>query len=160
MTRSKLNLVYLLILLFASGCGYKPILVGTDYDFSIQVNNSKGDSQINSRIENKLKSLSGINRTFKINLDSNETKNILSKDSKGDPTILEIVINLSYLITENGKVLINRSLSQKSTYNNILDKFELSKSEDFLRENLVENLVSDIINTASSLIQNPIINDN
>ena len=53
-----------------------------------------GDSQINSKIENKLKVLNGTKRLFKVDLNSKETKNILSKDSKGDPNILELVINL------------------------------------------------------------------
>ena len=160
MIKRKFNLSFLLLLLFVIGCGFKPILIGSDYDFSIQVNNAKGDNTINSQIENKLKSLDGIKKKYKINLISNETKNILSKDSKGDPTILEIVINLNYILTENGKVLSNRSLTQRSTYNNISDKFELSKSEEILRDNLVQNLVSDIINSASSYIINPMVNDN
>ena len=91
---------------------------------------------------------------------SNETKSILSKDSKGDPNILEIVINLNYKLIEGSKVLVNRSLTQRSTYKNISDKFELSKSEEILKDNLIENLVSDIINSASNLILNPMINDN
>ena len=111
-------------------------------------------------IENKLKSLNGIKKSFKVSLNSNETKNILSKDTKGDPTILEIVINLSYVITENSKVLTSRTLTQRSTYNNIPDKFELSKSEEMLKDNLIENLVTDIINSASNLLQNPMVNDN
>mgnify|MGYP001226075111 CR=1 FL=1 len=160
MMKKKFNLSFLLLFLFISGCGFKPILIGSDYDFSIQVNDAKGDNQINSQIENKLKSLNGIKKKFMINMISNETKNILSKDSKGDPTILEIVINLNYMLTENGKVLSNRSLTQRSTYNNISDKFELSKSEEILRDNLVENLVSDIINSASNYMINPMINDN
>ena len=150
----------LILLFFLNGCGFKPILIGADYDFSIKVEKSSGNEDINSKIENKLKSLNGIKKSFKVNLNSNETKNIISKDTKGDPTILEIVINLSYVITENSKVLTSRTLTQRSTYNNIPDKFELSKSEEILKENLVENLVSDIINSASNLIQNPMINDN
>ena len=160
MTKKTLNLSFLFILLFMNGCGYKPILVGTDYDFSIKVGNSSGNEYINSNIENKLKVLKGIKKTYKMDIISNETKSILSKDSKGDPTILEIVINLNYKLIEGGKVLVNRSLTQRSTYNNISDKFELSKSEEILKENLIENLVSDIINSASNLILNPMINDN
>ena len=154
MIKRVFNLSFLFILLFfLNGCGFKPILLGTDYDFSIKVEKSSGNEDINSKIENKLKSLNGIKKSFTVNLNSNETKNVLSKDSKGDPTILEIVINLSYVITENSKVLTSRTLTQRSTYNNIPDKFELSKSEEILKENLVENLVSDIINSASNLIQ-------
>ena len=161
MIKKVFNLPFLFILLFFfNGCGFKPILLGTDYDFSIKVERSSGNKDINSKIENKLKSLNGIKKSFKVNLNSNETKNIISKDTKGDPTILEIVINLSYVITENSKVLTSRTLTQRSTYNNIPDKFELSKSEEILKENLVENLVSDIINSASNLVQNPMVNDN
>ena len=149
-----------ILLFFLNGCGFKPILLGTNYDFSIKVGNSSGNEYINSNIENKLKALKGIKKTFKVDIISNETKSILSKDSKGDPTILEIVINLNYKLIEGGKVLVNRSLTQRSTYNNISDKFELSKSEEILKDNLIENLVSDIINSASNLILNPMINDN
>ena len=145
-----------IILFFLNGCGFKPILSGSDYNFLIQVDNMSGDGQINSKIENKLKVLDGTKRLFKLSLNSIENKNILSKDSKGDPNILELVINLNYQLSENGEMLIDRSITQRSSYNNISDKFELSKSEDILKDNLVENLVSDIINSATNLM----INDN
>ncbi len=160
MIKKTFNFSFLLIYLLLNGCGFKPILVGSNYDFSIKVANASGDSQVNSQIENKLKSLNGIKKIYKINLKSKKTNNIISKDSKGDPTILEIVINLNYMLTENGKVLTNRSLTQRSTYNNISDKFELRKSEETLKDSLVENLVTDIINSASNLILNPMVNDN
>ena len=145
-----------ILLFFLNGCGFKPILSGSDYNFLIQVDNMSGDDQINSKIENKLKVLDGTKRLFKLSLNSIENKNILSKDSKGDPNILELVINLNYQLSENGEMLINRSITQRSSYNNISDKFELSKSESILKDNLVENLVSDIINSATNLM----INDN
>ena len=153
MKKKAFNLFSLFILLFIlNGCGFKPILIGSDYNFLIQIDNMTGDNQINSKIEKKLKTLKGKERLFKLNLISTQTKNILSKDSKGDPNILELVINLNYKLSENGIVLVNRSLNQRSSYNNISDKFELSKSEDILKDNLVENLVSDIINSATNLM--------
>ena len=160
MIRKVLNLSFLLILLIVSGCGFKPMLAGSDYDFSIKVVNSSGNEEINSKIQNKLKMLNGTKRTFDLNINSNETRNVLSKDSKGDPAILEIVITLNYKLAEKKKILINKSLTQKSTYNNISDKFELSKSEEMLKDNLVENLVSEIINSASNFLQSSKINDN
>ena len=150
------TLTFFILLFFLNGCGFKPILSGSDYNFLIQVDNMSGNGQINSKIENKLKVLDGTKRLFKLSLNSIENKNILSKDSKGDPNILELVINLNYKLSENGEMLINRNITQRSSYNNISDKFELSKSEDILKDNLVENLVSDIINSATNLM----INDN
>ena len=139
------------LLLFVNGCGFKPILVGSDYNFLIQIDSMSGDDQINSKIENRLKIMDGTKRLFKINMDSRETKNVLSKDSKGDPKILELVIDLNYNLSENGEMLVNRSITRRSSYNNISDKFELSKSEDMLEDNLVEQLVSDIISSATNL---------
>ena len=157
MIKKTFNTLSLVVLLFfLNGCGFKPVLVGSDYNFLIQIDSMLGDDQINSKIENKLKLLDGTKRLFKVDLNSKETKNILSKDSKGDPNILEIVINLNYKLRENGEILVNRSITQRSSYNNISDKFELSKSENILRDNLVESLVSEIINSAT----NTMIDDN
>ena len=153
MRKKAFNLISLsIVLLFFNGCGFKPILVGSDYNFLIQIDSMTGDSQINSKIENKLKVLNGTKKLFNLSLNSREIKNVLSKDSKGDPNILELIINLNYKLSTNGKILVNKSLTQRSSYNNISDKFELSKSEDILKDNLVENLVSDIINSATNLM--------
>ena len=153
MIKKAFNLISLsIVLLFFNGCGFKPILVGSDYNFLIQIDSMTGDSQINSKIENKLKVLNGTKKLFNLSLNSREIKNVLSKDSKGDPNILELIINLNYKLSKNGKILVNKSLTQRSSYNNISDKFELSKSEDILKDNLVENLVSDIINSATNLM--------
>ena len=160
MIKKTFNLFFFLFLFFINSCGFKPVLVGSDYDFSIQIDRTNGNDEINSMIENKIKMLDGINKKFKLILNSKETKNILSKDSKGDPAILELILDLNYILTENGKELVNKNLTQKSTYNNISDKFELSKSEETLKNNLVENLTADIINTASNLMLNPMANDN
>ena len=141
-----------ILLFFLNGCGFKPILTGSDYNFLIQIDKMSGDSQINSKIENKLKVLNGTKKLFNLSLNSREIKNVLSKDSKGDPNILELIINLNYKLSTNGKILVNKSLTQRSSYNNISDKFELRKSEDILKDNLVENLVSDIINSARNLM--------
>lgn len=153
MIKKNFNLLPLFVLLFfISGCGFKPVLIGSDYSFTIKIENMVGDTKINSKIGNKLKVLNGEKRIFKIVLNSKENKNILSKDSKGDPTILELEIVLNYNLSENGKILVNKTLTRRSTYNNIVDKFELSKSEEILKDNLVESLVSDIINSATNLM--------
>ena len=153
MIKKTFNTICIIILLFfLNGCGFKPILTGSNYNFLIQIDSMSGDDQINSKIKNKLKILNGTKRLFKISLNSRETKNVLSKDYKGDPKILELVIDLSYKLSENGEMLVNRSITQRSSYNNISDKFELSKSEVILKDNLVQNLVSDIINSATNLM--------
>ena len=160
MKKKIFNLLPLIFLIFAHGCGFKPSLTISSHTFSLQVESKTGNERINSIIENQIKIIKGIQRSFQVSLNSIETRNIVSKDSKGDPAILELKIKLNYKLSENGKVLVNRTVTEKSTYNNISDKFEFSKSEEILRNNLVKSFVSDIINSASNLMQNQMINDN
>ena len=145
------NIVFILLFLITTGCGFKPILVKSNYNFSYMIEKSTGSERINSNIVEKLKALSGSKKTYSVTLNSTETKNILSKDRKGDPNILEIVIYLNYSIKDNGKIIVNKNLSQRSTYNNIADKFEFEKSEDILIENLTTNLAQDIISSTSEI---------
>ena len=160
MIKKNIYIISIFLLIFLNGCGYKPVLKKASYDFSFVVIDKSGNEKINSIIEKKLNTINGNKRSFKVILISKESKNVISKDSKGDPTILEAVINLNYKLYENSKILVNRTLTQRSTYNNISDKFELRKSEEILTDNLVDDLVSDIINSTSNFILNPMINDN
>ena len=138
-----------------SGCGFKPVLTGSNYDFEIKVKSASGEETINSKIKKQLKNLDGITKSFDAILNSKLTKNTISKDTKGDPSILEISITLSYKLIEKGNILVDKRLTQRSNYNNISDKFELRKTEEILIDNMVENLVSNIISDASNLSLNP-----
>ena len=149
------NLILIILFLNTTGCGFTPILSSSNYNFSYVIEESSGSERINSYINERLKNLNGKEKTYDVILNSREAKNILSKDSKGDPSILEIVINLNYIIKDNEKVLINKILTQRSAYNNISDKFELEKSEEILVENLTKDLAQNIISSTSA-----IINDN
>ena len=145
------NIIFILLFLSTAGCGFTPILVKSNYNFSFIIEKSTGSERVNSNIEEGLRALDGKEKKYNIVLNSRETKNILSKDSKGDPSILEIVINLNYIIKDNRKTLVRKNLTQRSTYNNISDKFELEKSENILVENLTRDLAQDIISSTSAI---------
>jgi galactitol-specific phosphotransferase system IIB component len=145
------NIIFLILFLSTTGCGFTPILVKSNYSFSYIIEKSTGSERVNSNIVEKLKTLNGNEKKYNIVLNSKETKNILSKDSKGDPSILEIIINLNYIIKDNGKIIVTKNLNQRSTYNNISDNFEMEKSEEILVENLTKDLAKDIISSTSAI---------
>ena len=145
------NIIFLILFLSTTGCGFTPILVKSNYSFSYIIEKSTGSERVNSNIVEKLKTLNGNEKKYNIVLNSKETKNILSKDSKGDPSILEIIINLNYLIKDNGKIIFTKNLTQRSTYNNISDNFEMEKSEEILVENLTRDLAQNIISSTSAI---------
>ena len=83
-------------------------------------------------------------KKYDINLSSKKEKKILSKDSKGDPSIFELEINVNYSLKDDGKIIIEKNLNRRTTYNNITDKFELENYENSIINNLSKNM-SDII---------------
>ena len=84
---------------------------------------------------------------YDLAISSTKEKNIISKNSKGDPSIFELLINVNYSVEKDGKTLIVNKINRKTTYNNITDKFEL------------ENYEKNIINDLSRIISDKIIND-
>ena len=145
-----LKIIFILSFLLITNCGFKPILVKSNYDFSINIKNSLGSDRVNRQITGSLENLNG-SSNYQVSLISNEQKNTISKDSKGDPSILEIILNLNYKVEKGNEILINKNLVQRTTYNNISDKFELRKYEEILVGNLTENLIQEIISSIANL---------
>ena len=134
------NYILILSLLFLTNCGYQAVLNNQNYQFSINVNKINGDQKINSLIINSFKQLKENEKKYNLSLTSNKEKLIISKDSKGDPSIFEIKINVNYVVKKDGEILISNKINKKTTYNNITDKFELENYE----KTIINNLVSEI----------------
>ena len=148
---NKIVKIFLILgLLLTSNCGFKPIFIKSNYDFSITIKSSSGSERVNNQIITSLENLNG-SSNYQVSIISNEQKSTISKDSQGDPSILEIVLNLNYKVEKDNKILFDTNLVQRSKYNNISDKFELRKSEEILVQNLTENFIQEIISSISSL---------
>ena len=80
-----------------------------------------------------------------------KTRDIVSLDKKGDPSIFSIKVNLEYEITQNRKKLINNKIEKKITYNNIDDKFELSIKEKKVLNYLSKNLSEEILRSTLAI---------
>ena len=137
------NYILILSLLLLTNCGYQAVLNNQNYQFSINVNKINGDQKINSLIINRLKQLEENEKVYNLSLTSNKEKLIISKDSKGDPSIFEIKINVNYVVKKDEEILISNKINKKTTYNNITDKFELENYE----KTIINNLVSEISDT-------------
>ena len=148
---NKIVKIFLILsLLLTSNCGFKPIFIKSNYDFSITIKSSSGSERVNNQIITSLENLNG-SSNYQVSIISNEQKSTISKDTQGDPSILEIVLNLNYKVEKDNKILFDTNLVQRSKYNNISDKFELRKSEEILVQNLTENFIQEIISSISSL---------
>ena len=145
------NYILILSLLLLTNCGYDAVLNNQNYQFSINVNNLNGDQKINSLIINNFKQLKENEKEYNLSLTSNKEKLIISKDSKGDPSIFEIKINVNYVVKKDGEILISNKINKKTTYNNITDKFELENYEKTIINNLVSEISDNIMLSISKV---------
>ena len=145
------NYILILSLLLLTNCGYDAVLNNQNYQFSINVNKISGDQKINSLIINSFKKLKENEKEYNLSLTSNKEKLIISKDSKGDPSIFEIKINVNYVVKKDGEILISNKINKKTTYNNITDKFELENYEKTIINNLVSEISDNIMLSISKV---------
>ena len=145
------NYILILSLLLLTNCGYEAVLNNQNYQFSINVNKINGDQKINSLIINRLKQLEENEKIYNLSLTSNKEKLIISKDSKGDPSIFEIKINVNYVVKKDEEILISNKINKKTTYNNITDKFELENYEKTIINNLVSEISDNIMLSISKV---------
>ena len=131
-----LNYIFLFSLFALLGCAYEPVLSKKNYQFSINIKEQSGDEQINSIIIDNFYFQKEHKTEYDLTITSKKEKNIISKDSKGDPAIFELVINVKYSVKKDNKILIENELNEKNTYNNIADKFELKNYENIIINNL------------------------
>jgi|TARA_B100001750_G_C15169329_1_gene428412 hypothetical protein len=146
----------LILFIFLLSCGYSKILTQKEYLFEIKYVEKIGNKKINSFIEKQLNSYKSEKNSKKISfniiLNSNLAKKTISKDSKGDPSIFELQITTDVKIINNiDNSTVEREINKKLTYNNLTDKFELSRYENTLIQNLSLNIGNKIISILSNL---------
>ena len=153
MNSYKKKYISILFFFLFTSCSYKPIFTQKDYSFEIKELLFIGDKEINRIINNKLKLVKKSNqidkKQYNLTVNTTKTRDIISKDSKGDPAKFEMVINVDYEVSFESNFVISKKIEKKNIYNNDTDKFNLEQNEKIILQNLAEN-ISDII--ISSLI--------
>jgi len=146
----------LLVVILITGCSYKPILSKQNYDFSVEKVELNGDKEVNYIIKERLINLKNQNTKNKyyVQIETSKIKNIISNDSKGDPSKLEIIISSTFQISNSEKLLIKRKVKMKNTYNNISDKLKLKKYELFIINDLSQKISDSIISTIVNINDN------
>mgnify|MGYP001322413731 CR=1 FL=1 len=141
------------IIFLLNGCGYQPILLKKNYDFSFTKIELNGDLVINEIIKNYLSERINIKAIKKYNLyiSSIKNKEIVSSNKKGDPTIYKLNIIVDYNLSKNGEIIFRNKILKQTTYNNINDKFELLKYEENIVKNLSERFADDILISTTAL---------
>ena len=139
---------YLLIifLLFAQ-CDYKPIYSQNNQNFGIKIIEFN-ENRSNKILATKLKNYSykkDYVLLYELKLLSSENKLVLSKDTKGDPLLLGLNINLKIEVYEKKKLVTKKEYSEQFNYQNLSKKFELNNYENEIRINIYDKMISKIL---------------
>ena len=138
--------LFIIFLLFTQ-CDYKPIYSQNNQNFGIKIiefNENRSNKILVTRLENYSYKK---DKTFlyELKLLTSENKLILSKDTRGDPLLLGLKINLNIEVYEKDKLVTKKEYSEQFNYQNLSKKFELNSYEDEIRINIYDKMISKIL---------------
>ena len=133
--------------------GYEPIFSSKDVNFYIGEITIKEDNKLIRNIVKNLKPYTIQNDKRRINLELNlDIKEAITlKDSKGNTVSEEmgIALEVKTILENNDQIKFN--FSEKFTFNNQSNKFELNQYKKRMQINLVEKIYQDLIIRLGSL---------
>ena len=147
----KKTLIIFLILGLTS-CSYKPIFFEIDQIFLV------GNKNINKIVQDKLQFIKKSDKTdkkkYNIRINSQKVREIISKDTKGDPLKFEMTIKIEFDLIKNQIIILNKKIEKNRIYNNETDQFELEQKEKMILDNLSMNISDVIISSIINLDDN------
>ncbi|WP_072090998.1 hypothetical protein [Candidatus Pelagibacter communis] len=138
--------LFIILLLFTQ-CDYKPIYSKNNQNFGIKIiefNENRSNKILATRLENYSYEKNNI-FLYELKLLTSEKKLILSKDTKGDPLLLGLKINLKIEVYEKDKLITKKEYNEQFNYQNLSKKFELNSYESEIRSNIYNKMISKIL---------------
>ena len=138
--------LFIILLLFTQ-CDYKPIYSKNNQNFGIKIiefNENRSNKILATRLENYSYEKDNI-FLYELKLLTSENKLILSKDTKGDPLLLGLKINLKIEVYEKDKLIVKKEYNEQFNYQNLSKKFELNSYESEIRSNIYDKMISKIL---------------
>ena len=131
------------MLLLFTQCDYKPIYSKNNQNFGIKIiefNENRSNKILATRLENYSNEKDNI-FLYELKLLTSENKLILSKDTKGDPLLLGLKINLKIEVYEKDKLIVKKEYNEQFNYQNLSKKFELNSYESEILSNIYDKMI-------------------
>ena len=150
-------LKYFLIFLFLYSCGYTPIYkVNQKSNLGLDIILFSGDKKIGRKIEKNLEKFKN-NETkniFDADLVCSKTREVVTKDKKGDPSSFKLIIEVKLNLTsKTDKKTLEKKFIREATFDSMDNKFELDQYTNNIEKNMVFNILEDM-NIFFNIIEN------
>ena len=143
----KKKIILICCLFFLTSCGYSTLYSGKN-SLNILINKIEtvGEKKINRQILSllSLDEVGELENSYILNINTKKNKRIVSKDKQGNASVYNLNLEVNILlIKDNQKVA--KTFTSDFSYNTQKNKFELSREENKILNNLVESMVEKII---------------
>ena len=138
--------LFIILILFTQ-CDYKPIYSQNNQNFGIKIiefNENRSNKILATRLKNYSYKKNNL-FLYELKLLTSENKLILSKDTKGDPLLLGLKVNLKIEVYEKDKLVTKKEYNEQFNYQNLSKKFELNSYESEIRLNIYDKMISKIL---------------
>ena len=133
-----------IVFFILTSCGFSPIYNASEkVNYNINFIEKKGDNTINNKIISEILRLTDKDskNIFDIDLISNYSKSIISKDAKGSATNYEIIVEAQFNIKFEDKVKVV-NVNEKQNIKKISDMFEQRNYENTLKKNFAISIAN------------------
>ena len=146
--------VTIIFFVLLMGCGFKSVLNDNSINFSIENVVPSGNKNINDNILSSL--VNYINnpekeKKYYLKINSIESRNVTSKDTKGDPKTFRIEIRTTIEVSNINNEIYKKDFIEKKNYNTMSSKFDLGLYENNIRKDLASIIARNISIYLSSL---------
>ena len=151
-----LKIIYILLFIIISGCGYQAIYGTKDINLRVEEIKLTGNNNLNKKINNYFnyyKNNKNYSKIIDVHVDSSLKKQISSKDRKGNAKTFKLSVTIKLNILENENIIKTKIFNKNSNYKSLDNKFDLNQYEENLIDNLVHDIWQDIEITMHSLFQ-------
>jgi len=141
----KFTIIIALIIL--TGCGFTPMhSKKNSNNFSIEQINFSGERELNNFLKIGLtRYKSSSDKKFFIDVESEFSKIIITKDKTGKATNYELIANVTFKLKSNKKI----QFSERKIIENLNDNFEQTKQERSVKQIFATSMINRLINQLS-----------
>tara|TARA_B100000795_G_C22723558_1_gene408481 strand:+ start:40 stop:489 length:450 start_codon:yes stop_codon:yes gene_type:complete len=143
-----IKIFFFVLLVSLTTCGFEPIYSKkSNLNISINSFELKGEKKLNRKIISILNLKKSNNKAsvLKLELESSKKIDIVSRDKTGIASIYRTTITISVSLREEDKLIKQKTFSSNFTYNNMSNKFDLTKYQNNIESDLINKLTDQIL---------------
>ena len=140
-------LLSLLFLITVNNCDYSPVyLKGENSKLNINIIKIDGDNEINKVITNEIGEIANnkYSKAIDIKINTNYTRTILARNTKGTPTDFELKAISIFKMTNSDKEQ-NFIIEEKFNYKKMSNSYEQNNYEKTIKKNLASTIARKLI---------------